>query len=278
MDIKNIDHIGNIARYRVEPGTRIDLSHFDAGDTSAFPDGKGKTKEVFARLNGRLEELQEMLWAEHRHKVLVVLQGMDTSGKDGTIGHVFDGVNPLGVRVAAFKAPSPEELEHDFLWRVHPKVPASGEMVIFNRSHYEDVLAVRVHRLVPAEVWKARYDQINAFEQLLSESGTTILKFYLHIDADEQKERLQARLDDPTKRWKFRRGDLADRKLWPDYTAAYEDVLARTSTAHAPWTIVPANKKWYRNLVVATALVEALEKLDMKYPEPEEELDGIVIE
>jgi PPK2 family polyphosphate:nucleotide phosphotransferase len=233
---------------------------------------------VFARLNGRLEELQEMLWAEHRHKVLVVLQGMDTSGKDGTIGHVFDGVNPLGVRVAAFKAPSPEELEHDFLWRVHPKVPGSGEMVIFNRSHYEDVLAVRVHRLVAAEVWQARYDQINAFEKLLSESGTTILKFYLHIDADEQKERLQARLDDPTKRWKFRKGDLADRKLWQDYTAAYEEALARTSTAHAPWTIVPANKKWYRNLVVATVLVEALEKLDMKYPEPEEDLDGIVIE
>lgn len=265
-------------KYRVAPGSRIDLSRFDAGDTSAFPEGKSETKDVFASLNGRLEELQEMLWAEHRHKVLVILQGMDTSGKDGTIGHVFDGVNPLGVRVAAFKAPSPEELEHDFLWRVHPKVPASGEMVIFNRSHYEDVLAVRVHRLMPAEIWQARYDQINAFEKLLSESGTTILKFFLHIDADEQKERLQARLDDPTKRWKFRKGDLDDRKLWQEYTAAYEDVLARTSTAHAPWTIVPANKKWYRNLVVATVLVEALEKLDMKYPEPEEDLDGIVIE
>ena len=265
-------------KYRVAPGSRIDLSRFDAGDTSAFPEGKSKTKDVFASLNGRLEELQEMLWAEHRHKVLVVLQGMDTSGKDGTIGHVFDGVNPLGVRVAAFKAPSPEELEHDFLWRIHPKVPASGEMVIFNRSHYEDVLAVRVHRLVPAEIWQARYDQINAFEKLLSESGTTILKFFLHIDADEQKERLQARLDDPTKRWKFRKGDLVDRKLWQEYTVAYEEVLARTSTAQAPWTIVPANKKWYRNLVVATVLVEALEKLDMRYPEPEEELDGIVIE
>lgn len=265
-------------KYRVAPGARIDLSGFDAGDTSAFPEGKDKTKDVFARLNGRLEELQEMLWAEGRRKMLVVLQGMDTSGKDGTIRHVFDGVNPLGVRVAAFKAPTPEELAHDFLWRVHPKVPASGEMVIFNRSHYEDVLAARVHRLVPAEVWQARYEQINGFEKLLSDTGTTILKFFLHIDAGEQKERLQARLDDPTKRWKFRKGDLADRKLWQDYTAAYEDALARTSTGHAPWIVVPSNKKWYRNLVVATVLVEALEKLEMKYPEPEEDLDGIVVE
>lgn len=265
-------------RYRVEPGTRVDLSRFDAADTSAFPQGKSKTQDVFARLNGRLEELQERLWAEHRHKVLVVLQGRDTSGKDGTIRHVFDGVNPIGVRVASFKAPTPEELEHDFLWRVHSKVPGSGEMVIFNRSHYEDVLAARVHRLVPAEVWQARYDQINAFEALLSESGTTILKLFLHIDADEQKERLQARLDDPAKRWKFRKGDLVDRRLWHDYTAAYEEALSRTSTPHAPWYVVPANKKWYRNLVVATVLVEALEKLDMKVPEPEEDLDGIVIE
>ena len=265
-------------KYLVAPGSPVDLSRFDAGDTSAFPEGKNKTKDVFAELNGRLEELQEMLWAEGRRKVLVVLQGMDTSGKDGTIRHVFDGVNPLGVRVAAFKAPTREELAHDFLWRVHPKVPASGELVIFNRSHYEDVLVARVHRLVPAEVWQARYEQINAFEKLLSDTGTTILKFFLHIDAGEQKERLQARLDDPTKRWKFRKGDLADRKLWHDFTAAYEDVLARTSTGHAPWIVVPANKKWYRNLVVATVLVEALEKLDMKYPEPEEDLDGIAIE
>jgi PPK2 family polyphosphate:nucleotide phosphotransferase len=265
-------------KYRVEPGSRVDLSRFDAGDTSAFPDGKDGTKEAFAKLNGRLEELQEMLWAERRHKVLVVLQGMDTSGKDGTIRHVFEGVNPSGVRVAAFKAPTPEELDHDFLWRIHPKVPGRGEMVIFNRSHYEDVLAARVLELVPREVWEARYDQINGFEQLLAETGTTILKFFLHIDEDEQKERLQARLDDPTKRWKFRKGDLDDRKLWKEYTAAYEDALSRTSAAHAPWYVVPANKKWYRNLVVATVLVHALEKLDMRYPEPEEDLDGIVIE
>ena len=266
------------SRYRVAPGSKVDLSRFDAADTSAFPGGKSETREVFAKLNGRLEELQEMLWAEGRHKVLVVLQGMDTSGKDGTIRHVFDGVNPLGVRVAAFKAPTPEELAHDFLWRVHPKVPASGELVIFNRSHYEDVLAVRVKELAPPKVWKARYDQINDFERLLSQTGTTILKFFLHIDEDEQKERLQARLDDPTKRWKFRKGDLDDRRLWKEYTEAYEEALSRTSQDHAPWYVVPANRKWYRNLVVATILVDALEKLDMKYPEPEEDLDGIVID
>lgn len=265
-------------RYRVEPGSRVDLSRLDAGDTSAVPGGKSETAEVFQQLNVRLEELQEMLWAEHRHKVLIILQGMDTSGKDGTISHVFDGVNPLGVRVASFKAPTPEELDHDFLWRVHPKVPGRGEMVIFNRSHYEDVLVVRVKELVPPDVWKARYDQINDFERLLTETGTTILKFYLHIDADEQKERLQARLEDPTKRWKFRKGDLVERKLWNAYTEAYEDALSRTSTADAPWYVVPANKKWYRNLVVATVLVDALEKLDMRYPEPEEDLDGITVE
>lgn len=265
-------------RYRVEPGSRVDLSRLDAADTSAFPGGKDETEEVFEKLNDRLEELQEMLWAEGRHKVLVVLQGMDTSGKDGTIRHVFDGVNPAGVRVASFKAPTPEELAHDFLWRVHPKVPASGELVIFNRSHYEDVLVVPVKELAPPEVWKPRYDQINDFERLLAETGTTILKFFLHIDEDEQKERLQARLDDPTKLWKFRKGDLDDRKLWKKYTQAYEEALSRTSQDHAPWYVVPANKKWYRNLVVATILVDTLEKLEMKYPEPEEDLDGIVID
>lgn len=265
-------------RYRVEPGSRVDLSRIDAGDTSAFPDGKSGTKEAFAKLNGRLEELQEMLWAEGRHKVLVVLQGMDTSGKDGTISHVFDGVNPQGVRVASFKAPTPEELAHDFLWRVHPKVPGRGEMVIFNRSHYEDVVAVRVKELAPPAVWKARYDQIVDFERMLAESGTTILKFFLHIDKDEQKERLQARLDDPTKRWKFRKGDLEDRKLWDGFTEAYAEALSRTSKDGAPWYVVPANKKWYRNLVVATILVETFEKLDMRYPEPEEDLDGIKVE
>jgi PPK2 family polyphosphate:nucleotide phosphotransferase len=266
-------------RYRVEPGQRVHLAGLDAGSTAAFDGGKKEAERVaLPTLNERLEELQEMLWAEHRHKVLVVLQGMDTSGKDGTIRHVFEGVNPLGVRVAVFKAPTEVELAHNFLWRVHPMVPGRGEIAIFNRSHYEDVLAVRVRRLAPEEVWQPRYRQIAEFERLLAETGTTILKFFLHIDRDEQKKRLQARLDDPAKRWKFRKGDLADRALWDDYRAAYEDALEKTSTEHAPWYIVPANKKWYRNLVVATILVETLERLGMSTPEPEEDLTGVVIE
>jgi PPK2 family polyphosphate:nucleotide phosphotransferase len=264
-------------RYRVKPGSQVDLAEIDAGSTEAFKGGKKDAEKVFPKLNARLEELQELLWAEHRHKVLIVLQGTDTSGKDGTIRHVFEGVNPTGVRVASFKAPSTEELEHDFLWRVHPKVPGSGEMVIFNRSHYEDVLVVRVQQLAPEEVWRQRYDQINDFERLLAETGTTILKFFLHISKDEQKERLQARIDDPTKRWKFRKGDLLDRERWDDYQAAYEDALSKTSTEHAPWYVVPSDKKWYRNLVIATVLNEALEGLGMKQPEPAEDLTGVEI-
>jgi PPK2 family polyphosphate:nucleotide phosphotransferase len=270
--------MAKMKRYRIEPGSKVDLSKYDAGSTREAPKGKKGTEELVADLTRRLAVLQEQLWANHQHKVLVVLQGMDTSGKDGTISHVFEGVNPQGVGVAAFKAPSPEERDHDFLWRIHGRVPGSGEIVIFNRSHYEDVLAVRVHKLVPDKVWKARYDQINAFEQLLTASGTVILKFFLHIDKDEQKKRLQDRLDDPQKRWKFRLGDLDDRALWDDYAKAYQDLLTKTSTEDAPWYVVPANKKWYRNLVVATVLVEALEKLDMKPPEPEEDLSKVVIE
>ena len=264
-------------RYRIEPGSKVDLSRFDPGDTSEAKGGKSEVEETFTNLNKRLEILQEHLWAEHRHKVLVVLQGMDTSGKDGVIRKVFEGVNPLGVRVAAFKAPTEEELDHDFLWRVHRQVPGRGELVIFNRSHYEDVLVPRVRGLLSKEVWKARYDQINDFERLLTETGTTLLKFYLHISKDEQKQRLQERLDDPEKRWKFRKGDLEDRALWDEYRKAYEDVLARTSTRYASWWVVPADKKWYRNLVIATVLLETLEALDIRPPEPKEDLTGIVI-
>jgi PPK2 family polyphosphate:nucleotide phosphotransferase len=265
-------------QHRVKPGAKVDLTQIDPGSTPGF---KGKRKDADARLlalNQRLEALQESLWAEHKHKVLVVLQGTDTSGKDGTISHVFEGINPLGVRVAAFKAPTPEELDHDFLWRVHLKVPGQGEIVIFNRSHYEDVLVARVQKLVPPEVWRQRYGQINDFESLLSATGTVILKFFLYISKDEQKERLQARLDDPQKRWKFRKGDLLDRAHWDEYLEAYEDALSRTSQKHAPWYVVPADKKWYRNLVVAEVLVKALEDLKMKVPEPEEDLKGVVIE
>ena len=264
--------------YRVKPGTRVDLGEHAPDDRRAFEGSKEDAKEVLQKLNERLEELQEMLYAEHRHKVLIVLQGMDTSGKDGVIRRVFEGVNPQGVRVAAFKVPTSLELDHDYLWRIHQPVPGKGEMVIFNRSHYEDVLVVRVHNLVPPEVWQRRYDQINAFERLLAEEGTTILKFFLHISPEEQKARLQDRLDDPRKRWKFRVGDLEERKLWPDYTRAYEDALSKTSTAWAPWYIVPSDREWYRNLVVATVLVETLAGFKMAYPEPEDDLSNVVIE
>jgi PPK2 family polyphosphate:nucleotide phosphotransferase len=265
-------------QYRVKPGGKVHLERHDPGDTGAFPGGKEEAAPVLADLNTRLEALQERLAAEGRSKVLVVLQGMDTSGKDGVIRHVFDGVNPAGVRVASFKVPTEEERAHDFLWRVHPHVPGAGQITIFNRSHYEDVLVARVKNLVPKEVWKKRYDHIRDFERLLCDNGTTILKFFLHIDLDEQKERLEARLEDPDKHWKFRLGDLDDRKLWKEYKKAYEDALERTSTDSAPWYVVPANKKWYRNLVVATLLVEALEKLDPKPPQPEADLAGVTIE
>ena len=265
-------------RYLVKPGENVDLSKWDANDTSEFKGGKQQGLEEVGRLNAELEKYQEVLYAEHKHKVLIVLQGMDTSGKDGVIRRVFDGVNPQGVRVASFKAPTEEELDHDYLWRIHKQVPGKGEMVIFNRSHYEDVLVVRVHNIVPAQVWKKRYEQINAFERHLAENGTTLLKFYLHIDMDEQKRRLQARLDDPTKHWKFRPGDLEERKLWREYAGAYEDALGKTSTDQAPWYVIPANRKWYRDLVISSVLVETLRNLDMKYPESQENLDGVVVE
>ena len=265
-------------QYLVKPGEKVKLSEWDPNDTSEFEGGKDAARKELEKLNKKLEELQELLFAGHQHKLLVVLQAMDTGGKDGAIRHVFEGVNPQGTRVANFKEPSTEELDHDYLWRVHKQVPAKGEIVIFNRSHNEELLIVRVHKLVPPEIWKKRFDQINAFEQMLTENETTILKFYLHIDQEEQKQRLQARLDDPNKHWKFRRSDLAERKLWPDYMQAYEDVLNKTSTARAPWYIVPANHKWYRDLVISRVLVDALQGLNMKFPEPEEGLEGIVVE
>jgi PPK2 family polyphosphate:nucleotide phosphotransferase len=265
-------------RYRVKPGSKVKLSDLDPNDKSAFRGDKKEGRQELLRLNERLEYLQELHYAEGKHRLLIVLQARDAGGKDGTIRHVFEGVNPQGVKVASFKRPTPEELAHDYLWRVHPHVPGNGEFVIFNRSHYEDVLVVRVHNLVPPGVWGKRFDQINSFERTLVEEGTTILKFYLHIDQEEQKERFQARLDDPTKQWKFNPGDLDERKLWSEYTRAYEDVLSKTSTELAPWYVVPANRKWYRNLVVASILVETLEQLDMQFPDPGFDPSQIVIE
>lgn len=264
--------------YRVKPGSRVDLDAWDTRDTSGFDGNKSAGKKKQKKLTARLEELQELLYAEGKQKLLVVLQAMDTGGKDGVIRHVFDGVNPQGVKVASFKVPTPEELSHDYLWRVHKQTPGRGEIVIFNRSHYEDVLVVRVHGLVPPDVWQRRYDHINAFERMLAEEGTTILKFFLHISKDEQRERLESRRVEPHKQWKFNVGDLKERKLWEEYTAAYEDALSTTSTEWAPWYVVPADRKWYRNLVIGSTLVETLQRLDMHYPPAVENLDEVVVE
>lgn len=265
-------------RYHVKSNDKVHLDDWDPNEKGAFDGDKDEGGEQLDKLNRELEALQELMYAERKRKLLIVLQGMDTSGKDGVIRHVFDGVNPQGVRVASFKVPTPDELDHDYLWRIHKQTPGRGEIVIFNRSHYEDVLVVRVHKLVSDEVWRKRYQQINDFERMLVEEGTTLLKFFLHINLDEQKERLEARLKDPTKQWKFNVGDLAERKLWPEYTRAYEDVLNKTSTDWAPWYVVPANRKWYRNLVIASVLVETLKGFKMAYPQPNEDLNGVVVE
>lgn len=265
-------------QYMVKPGTKIDLSEWNPNERSEFDGSKNDCNKRLSELTLELEALQENLFAESRHKVLVILQAMDTGGKDGVIRHVFEGVNPQGVRVASFKVPTSAELSHDYLWRIHKRTPGNGEIVIFNRSHYEDVLVVRVHQLVSPKIWSKRFNQINNFERMLFEEGTTILKFFLHIDLEEQKKRLQARLDDPDKRWKFSVGDLKERKLWPEYMKAYQEVLSKTSTKFAPWYIVPANRKWYRNLVIATILVNTLKQLKIKLPQPKEDLTGIVIE
>ncbi|MEI6084526.1 MAG: polyphosphate kinase 2 family protein [Verrucomicrobiota bacterium] len=260
---------------RVKPGHKLKLADWDAGATLGFE--KDKAQDLLAKNTRRLAALQTRLYAESRRAVLIVLQGMDASGKDGTVAHVMGGVNPQGCRVTSFKAPTTEERAHDFLWRIHKAVPARGEIGIFNRSHYEDVLIVRVHNLVPEKVWSGRYRQINDFEALLLASGVQILKFFLHIDKDEQRDRLQARLEDPTKNWKFNPGDLEERKLWKDYQRAYEDALRQCSTPAAPWFIIPANKKWFRNLAVSQIIVETLEKLDPQFPPPVAGLSKIVI-
>jgi len=263
-------------KYRVKPDSKVDLSKWDPEDSSEFDGNKEEGRAALANLNRKLAELQEILYAEHKHQVLIVLQAMDTGGKDGAIRHVFKGINPQGVRVASFKVPSAIEMDHDYLWRIHQQTPGKGEMVIFNRSHYEDVLVVRVHKLVPEKVWKRRYQQINNFEKLLAEEGTTILKFYLDISAEEQKERLRARLEDPTKHWKFHPNDLKERQLWKEYLRAYEDALEKTSTRYAPWYIVPANKKWYRDLVMASVILETLKDLKMEYPQPKYDVGSIL--
>jgi PPK2 family polyphosphate:nucleotide phosphotransferase len=265
----------DIARFRVGSGEPVDLGSRSTDDDGGWD--RDAAEERTGELNEELEDLQELLYAESSHKVLVVIQATDTGGKDGTIRHVFDGVNPQGVKVASFKKPTPEELAHDYLWRVHAQTPGNGEITIFNRSHYEDVLVVRVHDLVPESRWMRRYEHINGFEQMLADEGTTIIKLFLHISKAEQKERLQARLDEPEKNWKFSIDDLAERDRWDDYQAAFTAVLERTSTSHAPWYVIPADRKWFRNLVVSEIMVQTLRGLDMSWPAPAAGLDEIVV-
>jgi PPK2 family polyphosphate:nucleotide phosphotransferase len=252
-------------RFMVKPHARVKLGEFDPDDTASFEKGD----KAHARLEkniSRTDDLQYRLYAESKRALLIVLQGMDAGGKDGTVRHVMSGVNPQGCRVTSFKVPSAEEASHDFLWRIHQAVPAHGQIGIFNRSHYEDVLVVRVHELVPKSVWSARYDEINSFEKLLGENGITILKFFLHISKQEQKERLEARLKDPTRNWKISPADLKERERWDDYVKAYEAVLSRCSTSVAPWFVIPSNKKWFRNLAVSQIIVETLEQMNPKFP------------
>lgn len=256
-----------VQKLRVKAGKKIDLSQWKTDATPGVKDEAEAAAETAKHVQ-QLETYQYKLHAEGRRSVLIVLQGMDASGKDGVVRHVMSGFDPLGCNVTAFKAPTQEELAHDYLWRIHRVVPAHGEVSVFNRSHYEDVLVVRVHDLVPKRVWAQRYEQINAFEALLAASGTTVIKFYLHIGRAEQKRRLIERLDDPVKRWKFNARDIEERELWKDYRAAYEDLLARCSSAHAPWYVIPADHKWYRDHAISRILVETFAELDPAIPEP----------
>lgn len=260
--------------FRVVPDRKVKLRKIDPSFTGGHKNHKSAVEEI-DQYQQKLRELQELLCAERKHSLLICLQALDTGGKDGVINHVLGAMNPQGCRVAAFKEPSAEELAHDFLWRAHKVAPASGEVVIFNRSHYEDVLIVRVHKLVPKQVWSRRYDQINAFEKELAAHDTQILKFYLHISKDEQLKRFKERLNDPGKRWKISEADYKERGYWDDYMAAYEEAISRCSTEDAPWFIIPADHKWFRNLAIARIVVEHLESLKMKYPKPTVDIEQI---
>lgn len=267
----------DIARYLVVPGTVTPLEGRDPRSTEGFPGGKKEGIADLRDLSDRLRELQELLWAERSRSVLVVLQAMDTGGKDGTIRHVFGPINPQGVEVWSFGVPSALERAHDYLWRVHTRVPARGTIGVFNRSHYEDVLVVRVRSLVPEEVWSKRYEHIRQFERLLTDEGTVIVKLFLHISKDEQRDRMQARIDRPEKSWKYHKDDPADRELWDEFEEAYQVAISETSTEYAPWYVVPADRKWHRNLVVSSILVDTLVRMDPKPPDPEPDVTGIVV-
>ncbi len=263
-----------LEKFRVEPNSKVDLDAIDAGYKDKHESAAQARVEIEAQAL-RLRKLQFLMYAEGKRSLLICLQGRDAAGKDGTINHVLWAMNPQGCTVTGFKVPTAEEAAHDFLWRYHQAVPAKGHVAIFNRSHYEDVLVVRVHNLVPKSVWSKRYRHINNFEKLLTDNGTHILKFYLHIDADEQLERFRARIDDPSRHWKISAGDYAERPFWDAYTSAFEAALGKCSTAHAPWFVIPANHKWFRNLAVSRIINEYLEALEMKFPQPGEDIENI---
>lgn len=265
----------SVEKFAPKAGTKIKLKDYDPNFHETY--NKETAVAITDHLQEKMRELQERLYAQSSQSLLIVLQAMDTAGKDGAIEKVFEGINPQGVRVAAFKAPTLVELMHDFLWRVHAQIPPKGYIGIFNRSHYEDVLIVRVNNLVARKVWEKRYDHINNFERLLADNGTRILKFYLHISKDEQKKRLQSRLDNPDKNWKFSIADLPVREQWDDYMAAYEAALTRCNTDFAPWYIVPANRKWYRDLFITRVIVATLEDMKPTFPPPEPGLDKVII-
>lgn len=261
-------------KFVASPDAKLRLSKIDPSYC-----GKHKTHEAaaeeIAKDVARMDRLQYLLYADASRSVLIVLQGLDAAGKDGVIRHLFSGMNPQGVFVAPFKQPNKAELAHDFLWRVHRCAPGKGEVGIFNRSHYEDVLAVRVHKLLPREIWSKRYDLINSFEKMLSENGTHILKFYLHISPDQQLARFKQRLDDPARQWKISDSDYSERELWPKYVEAYEEAIERTSTKHAPWYVIPANHKWFRNLAISRIIADSMDEMDLKLPKPRVDLGDI---
>jgi PPK2 family polyphosphate:nucleotide phosphotransferase len=254
-------------QFLIKPDSKVNLAEIDPNSTGKH-ESKKEALTLIAKNNQRIRELQELLYAEHKRSLLICLQAIDTGGKDGTIRHVISAMNPQGCNVACFKPPTSLEIDHDFLWRAHRDVPAKGEVTVFNRSHYEDVLAVRIHCLVPKPIWSKRYDQINAMEKYLSENNTHIIKFFLHISKDEQLKRLKDRLDDPTKHWKINEADYTDRERWDDYQAAFNDMLSKCSTEVAPWFVIPANHKWFRDLAVSQILVEYMEGLQMQFPTP----------
>jgi PPK2 family polyphosphate:nucleotide phosphotransferase len=270
---------GALERYMVLEGAKLRLDKIDQNEKELFPEGgKDDHLPLFDELRDSLQGLQKVLYAENKRRVLVVIQAMDTGGKDGCVRNVFSRVDPQGIQVRSFKKPTERELARDFLWRVHQQVPRNGEITVFNRSHYEDIIAVRVKKILGDEVWKRRYQHVIDFERMLAEEGTVILKFFLHISKDEQRRRLEARLENPSKHWKFNPDDLRDRKRWGKFMSAYEDLIVKTSKPHAPWFVIPSDRKWYRNLCVARIMVDTLQGLEMNYPVPNWDPGSVVID